>query len=121
MMTTDININLRGLITNSFVEWEGRICAVVFTAGCNWRCPYCHGAPFVTRPEELEPVSVNAVLELIDQQGTWLDGIAISGGEPTLQPGLEDFIAAIKERDIPVKLETNGTRPEVVEELGLDE
>lgn len=110
-------IDIRGLITNSLVEWEGRVSAVVFTAGCNWRCPYCHGWRFVTEPESLKPFSAQDVFALLDTQKGWLDGIVITGGEATLQPGLVDFIRDLKQTGIAVKLETNGTHPEVIEEL----
>lgn len=110
-------MDIRGLIGNSLVEWEGRICAVVFTGGCNWRCPYCHGWRFVVAPEKLEPVPEEKVFDLLRRQNKWLDGVAITGGEPTLQPGLERFIAGIKELGKQVKLETNGTNPAVLRRL----
>ncbi len=110
-------MDIRGLLPNSLVEWEGRVAAVVFTAGCNWRCPYCHGWRFVTEPGSLEPVEAEEVFALIEREAGWLDGLAITGGEPTLQPGLRDFIEAVKRRGAAVKLETNGTRPEVIESL----
>lgn len=110
-------LDLRGLIPTSLNEWEGRIAAVVFTAGCNWRCPYCHGWRFVGEPQSLEPIPPSRVYALLERQRGWIDGVAVSGGEPTLQPGLEGFLREIKARGAAVKLETNGSRPEVVERL----
>ncbi|MBN2713725.1 MAG: anaerobic ribonucleoside-triphosphate reductase activating protein [Planctomycetes bacterium] len=110
-------IDIRGFITNSMVEWENHLCAVVFTARCNWRCPYCHGAPFVTNPDSLAAFEPEQIFEHLAKQKSWLDGIAITGGEPTLQPGLVDFIRDLKATGTAVKLETNGTHPEVIEKL----
>lgn len=109
-------IDLRGFLRSSLIEWEGRVCAVVFTARCNWRCPYCHGAVFVQEPESLQPVTVAEVLAHLRARDGWIDGLAVSGGEPTLQPGLPDFLRAVKAY-VPVKLETNGTHPEVIDAL----
>lgn len=117
MQATMPGIDLRGLISNSLVEWEGHLCAVVFTAGCNWRCAYCHGAPFVEAPQDLAPVDPADVFALLEKQHRWLDGVAITGGEPTLQPGLPAFIREVKATGMKVKLETNGTRPEILEAL----
>ncbi len=112
-------MDIRGLIKSSFNEWEGRISAVVFTAHCNWRCPYCHGAALVLEPDSLPPIPVEEVMAFVKERGDWIDGIAITGGEPTLQPDLPEFIREIKKK-LPVKLETNGTNPQVIKHL-LDE
>jgi len=109
---------LRGFLPVSLNEWENRVSAVVFTPHCNWRCPYCHGWRLVTEPDTLQPFTVETVLEHLESKTGWIDGLVITGGEPTLQPGLIDFIRLIKEDyDLPVKLETNGTHPEVIEKL----
>jgi len=114
---TEVQIDLRGFITNSLVEWEGRVAAVVFTAHCNWRCAYCHGWRFVQEPEALKPVGPEEVFALLERQRGWIDGVAVTGGEPTLQPGLAAFLQEIKAFGVEVKLETNGTRPEVIARL----
>ncbi len=115
--STQTDLDLRGFIKSSLVEWEGRICAVVFTARCNWRCPYCHGRVFVNEPESLPPIPEQDVYDLLEAQRGWIDGVAITGGEPTLQPGLTRFIREIRSRGAAVKLETNGTHPEVIAQL----
>lgn len=109
-------IDIRGLLKSSFNEWEGRISAVVFTARCNWRCPYCHGAHLVENPDSMPQITPEEVYDFLRSRGGWTDGVAITGGEPTLQPGLIDFIRELK-KIMPVKLETNGTHPEVIEKL----
>lgn len=108
---------LKGFLPVSFNEWENRISAVVFTPRCNWRCPYCHGWKLVTEPETLKTVTRDDVFEHLNRQTGWIDGVVVSGGEPTLQPGLADFIREVKALGFQVKLETNGTHPEVIEPL----
>lgn len=110
-------IDLRGFVKSSLNEWEGRIAAVVWTAGCNWRCPFCHAGPLVTAIGELPRVRPEDVFAHLERQGDWIDGVAVTGGEPTLQPGLVDFIRELKRRGAAVKLETNGTAPRVIEAL----
>ena len=112
-----MSIDIRGFIKNSFNEWEGRVAAVVFTAGCNWRCPYCHGVGLVISPKDFPQVSVDEVFASLNENKGWVDDIAITGGEPTLQPGLIDFIQDLKDFGVGVKLESNGTNPDVIETL----
>jgi len=112
-------MDIRGLLRSSFNEWEGRLSAVLFTANCNWRCPYCHGRIMVLEPESLPPVTHAEFFAFLKERRDWLDGVVITGGEPTLQPDLVDFIREVKFYK-PVKLETNGTHPEVIKTL-LDE
>lgn len=111
-----LDIDIRGLLKSSFNEWEGRISAVVFTAGCNWRCAYCHGAKLIEEPQSFPRISPEEVFAFLRERRDWTDGVVITGGEPTLQPGLVDFIREAG-RILPVKLENNGTHPEVVQVL----
>jgi pyruvate formate lyase activating enzyme len=110
-------MDIRGFLPSSLNEWKGRVAAVVFVGGCNWRCPYCHGWRFVKEPQTLKPVPEAEVLAHLEKQEGWIDGLVISGGEPTLQSDLPDFIRKIRLRKIQVKLETNGSRPEAIEKL----
>ncbi|MCX7933637.1 MAG: anaerobic ribonucleoside-triphosphate reductase activating protein [Planctomycetota bacterium] len=110
-------IEIRGFLPASLSEWDGKICAVIFTPRCDWRCPYCHGWRFVCEDPSLPLIEVATVFRHLEQQREWLDGVVISGGEPTLQPHLADFLQAIKERGLAVKLETNGSRPQTIATL----
>jgi anaerobic ribonucleoside-triphosphate reductase activating protein len=100
----------------SFVDWPGRLAAVVFTQGCNLACRYCHN-PGLVAGRAARPVPEDEVLALLAARRGRLDGLVVTGGEPTLQPGLAPFLARVKEAGFAVKLDTNGTRPEVVEAL----
>jgi pyruvate formate lyase activating enzyme len=112
-------MRIGGLQKQSFIDWEGRMVAVVFTQGCNFRCGYCHN-PSLVIPQLIaksDSISEDEVLSFLDSRCGWLDGVVISGGEPTLHPDLKLFIRGIKEMGYPVKLDTNGTNPKLLEEL----
>lgn len=112
--------DMRGFIENSLLEWDNHVASVVIAGGCNLRCPYCHSWRYVTGLSELDRLDTEAVFELLDRQSDWIDGVVFTGGEPTLQPGLETMMRRVKDFEVPIKLHTNGTRPEVVEKLAGD-
>lgn len=108
---------IKGFVETSFVDWRGRIASVIFLGGCNLRCPFCHNAPLVNDPHGLEDLPWGEILERIQALEDWVDGVCITGGEPTLHPRLEDLVAAVGRLGFGVKLDTNGTRPEVLASL----
>lgn len=99
-------------------DYPGRPSAIVFTQGCNFRCPFCHNRHLwpATSSQPATHTS-ETVLAFMAQRKTRLKGIVVTGGEPTLQTGLPSFLSGIKEMGFSVKLDTNGSHPEVVEEL----
>lgn len=106
-------------IKQSFVDWENKICSVVFTKGCNFRCPYCHN-PELVEPklyETKKDISRESIFEHLATRQHWLDGVVISGGEPTLQEGLDEFIRYIKNMGYSIKLDTNGSKPDILKKL----
>lgn len=107
-----------GLVKTSFCDYPGRVSAVVFTQGCNFRCPYCHN-PSTLRCEPCTATGVDsdAVLEHLRSRAGRLEGLVVSGGEPTLQPKLPVFLRQVRSLGYAVKLDTNGSRPDVLEEL----
>ncbi|MCD5401798.1 anaerobic ribonucleoside-triphosphate reductase activating protein [candidate division NPL-UPA2 bacterium] len=110
-------LEIKGFLENSLIEWDGRIASVIFLPHCNFRCPWCHVPDLAFHPENLDTVPFWQVEEAIHRQKSWLDGIVISGGEPTVNPSLPEFIEQIKGWEIPVKLEANGSHPEMLREL----
>lgn len=110
-------MNVRGFLPSSFNEWEGRIAAVVFTGGCNWRCAYCHGARLVRDFASLPEVPAEEIVSTLADRKDWVDGVVVTGGEPTLQPDLENFLRELKNLGFALKLSTNGSHPEVVERV----
>ena len=105
-----------GFIKNSFVDYPNYISAVVFTFGCNFNCWYCHNRRII-EDKSSEVISEEAVLNFLAKRKGFIDGLVISGGEPTLNAELESFIRKVKELGFKVKLDTNGTNPDVVEKL----
>lgn len=108
---------IRGFIESTLLDWEGKVAAVVFLPGCNFRCGYCHARHLVEPTPVAESIPIEAILAAFKRQRGWLDGVVISGGEPTLQPGLLDLIQAFRAEGVAVKLDTNGSRPDVLERL----
>ncbi len=101
----------------SLVDYPGRLAAVVFTPGCNLRCGYCHNRSLIDQAATQEFIEPAEVLDLLMRRRGLLDGLVITGGEPTLQDGLAEFCEQVHAAGLLVKLDTNGTRPSVLEEL----
>ncbi len=107
-------MNIGGFQRFSLIDYPGKICAIVFTQGCNFRCPYCHN-PELVNPKLFEaPIPEKEVLSFLANRRGKLDAVEITGGEPTLQPDLIDFIREIKDIGYLVKLDTNGSKPEIL-------
>ena len=109
-----------GIQKTSLVDFPQKVAAVVFTQGCNFRCGYCHNPSLVLNKKHLDNYKTEDFLEFLKTRLSKLDGVVISGGEPTLQSDLYDFIKEIKQMKFNVKLDTNGTNPDVVEKLFND-
>jgi len=106
---------IKGFLELSFLDWPGKLSGVVFVGGCNFRCPYCQNHPLVLRPQELPDVPLRQVLERLE--GKWIDGVVISGGEPLICADLPDLCRAFRSAGFQVKVETNGSRPAMLERL----
>ncbi len=114
------DIVFTGLQKLTLLDFPGKVACTLFTKGCNMRCPFCHNASLVVRANDQQPYDNGELLEFLKKRFGLLDGVAITGGEPTLWPGLYDFIAELKKIGYEVKLDTNGTRPEVIKSLVTD-
>lgn len=90
---------------------------MIFTGGCNFRCPFCHNPELVLTPDKGETIPFEAIADYLEKKRGWIDGVVITGGEPTIWPDLADLIQAIKALGYPVKLDTNGSNPDVLEDL----
>ncbi len=99
------------------LDWEGKLSLSLFVGGCNFRCPFCHNPELVLSYKELPSVPWEDIEKHLLQRKDWLDGIVIGGGEPTLQPKLLEYLERFKEMGFPVKIDTNGSRPDVLEEI----
>lgn len=112
-------IRIGGLVKQSFVDWDGVLSAVVFTKGCNFRCSYCHNPALVVPAlmRERPDVAESEVFDYLARRRGWLDGVVVTGGEPTLHAGLPAFLERVKALGYRVKLDTNGTNPEMLRQL----
>lgn len=108
---------IAGLDKNSFVDYPGKIAATVFTPYCNLNCYYCHNRILLLSDAGKSQFTVNEVVAFLEKRKGFLDGVVITGGEPTLQEGLKEFIQIVKALGYAVKLDTNGTNPEILKEL----
>mgnify|MGYP004629698995 FL=1 len=108
-------MKILGIEKVSFVDYEGKMCATIFTGGCNYRCPFCHNGGIVL--DKYKEISEDDILEYLRSRKGLLDAVTISGGEPTLQPDLKQFIIKVKKLGFLVKLDTNGTNPAVLIDL----
>lgn len=108
---------IKGYLPTSLLEWPGKISAVVFLPGCNFRCPFCHNKDLVLSPQELPTIPEEEVLTDLEKRKKWIDGVVFTGGEPTLTADLVDFLGKVKDLGFLTMMETNGTKPEVLEKL----
>ncbi|MEW6258457.1 MAG: anaerobic ribonucleoside-triphosphate reductase activating protein [Thermodesulfobacteriota bacterium] len=113
-------MNIAGLQKHSLIDYPGKIACVVFFAGCNFRCPYCHNADLV-RGGAVDPMNLDRFWKFLEKRRGFLEGVVISGGEPTLQEEISAFCRKIREMGFSVKLDTNGSRPDVVAKLIADD
>ena len=111
-------ISVKGFIETSFVDWTDKISSMIFLPSCNFKCPYCHNPELVLEPHTLLDINIDDILERLKKFEGWIDGVCITGGEPTIHKRLPDFIRYIRSKvDMLVKLDTNGTNPEMLEHL----
>jgi pyruvate formate lyase activating enzyme len=108
---------IAGLQKTSLIDYPGNICATVFLWGCNMRCPFCHNPELVEWRGVEMSISSTQFLEFLHRRLNVLDGVCVTGGEPTLQVELMDLLRRIKAFGLKVKLDTNGTNPEMLQEL----
>ena len=109
-------MKISGLQKLTLLDYPGKMACTVFTYGCNFRCPFCHNAMLVTE-ENSDSISEDEFFTFLKKRQGILDGVCISGGEPTLQKDLAEFIGKIKAMGYAVKLDTNGSKPEVLRNL----
>jgi pyruvate formate lyase activating enzyme len=110
-------VQIGGLQKLSLIDYPGTLAAVIFTQGCNMFCPYCHNPQLVYPYLFEKTLNENEILHFLKKRQNLLKGVVMTGGEPTLQNDLYNFIKQIKNLKLLVKLDTNGTNPEILQEL----
>lgn len=109
-----------GFNKTTLLDYPGRVACTIFLGGCNLRCPFCQNGALVMEADTQPGYSQDEILAFLKKRKGILDGVCVSGGEPTLSAGLPDFLHEIKNLGYDVKLDTNGSRPSVVKKLAAD-
>ncbi len=117
-------IEIKGFLETSFSDWPGKLCSVLFLPACNFRCPYCQNHPLVFHPERYATIPLEDILDRLHFLGNWIDGVCLTGGEPSLHADLPVLVREIKRHRFLVKLDTNGSNPQrlgnLIEAEGVD-
>lgn len=110
-------MTIHGINKLTLLDYPEHMAALLFTGGCNMRCPFCHNASLVLDPSSQPVIPENEIFEFLVKRRGVLEGICISGGEPTLQHDLPDFMAKLRKLGYCIKLDTNGTNPQMLSSL----
>lgn len=110
-------MNLKGLHKTSLIDFPGKISTILFTGGCNFSCHYCHNPELAANAPSLPIISNADAINFINKRRHLIDGVTISGGEPTLATNLIPFLKEIKEMDLAIKLDSNGSKPDIIKTL----
>lgn len=110
-------MQIHGLNKTTLLDYPEHVAATVFTGGCNFRCPFCHNKDLVLNPTGQPVLEEEEVLAFFKKRKGIITGVCVTGGEPTLQPDLKEFLGKVKEIGLSVKLDTNGYRPEILMDL----
>ncbi len=108
---------IKGLQKTSLIDYPGKLASVIFVGGCNFRCPFCHNAEIVLNPDKMPDISEEETLKFLESRKKWVEGVVLTGGEPTIHKDLPYFIEKIKKLGYPVKLDTNGTNNVMLRQL----
>ncbi len=113
-------MHIKGIQKTSLIDYPGKICTTIFTGGCNFRCPYCHNPELVEGHDKVPTISFDELFQILDARHKLVDALCVGGGEPCLNERLPELLRKVKEKGVFVKLDTNGTRPDMIRKL-LDE
>ena len=111
-----MNFPIKGFQKTSMIDYPGKMCSIVFFADCNFRCPFCQNPDLITK-KDLPEIDQDMIFKYLESRKKWIDGVCITGGEPTLHRELSDFCKRLKAGGFLVKLDTNGTNPNMIEQL----
>jgi len=110
-------MEIKGFIGISLSDWDGKVSSVVFLPGCNMRCPFCYNKGLVLHPEEMPTILQKQIESYLESNRKWIDGVVVTGGEPTLQANLPLLCEKMKKIGFGVKVDTNGTNPAMIRRL----
>lgn len=110
-------MTINGMQKLTLLDYPGNVACLIFTQGCNFRCPFCHNSGLLDMNNNCEKIDEKEVFKYLEKRKGLLDGVCISGGEPLLQKDIEDFIRKVKDLGYKVKLDTNGSSPKKLKQL----
>ncbi len=113
-------IQVHGFQKLTLLDYPGRLACTIFLGRCNFRCPFCHNAGLVLAPEQEPTVPMEEIMETLRKRRGILDGVCITGGEPTVSRELPEIVKEIKKLGYAVKLDTNGTNPDMVKTMAKE-
>ena len=119
-LAADMKLDIFGFIENSFVDWDGMITSIIFLPRCNFRCPFCHNKELVSDWKSLDDRRVDSrdVIDVLRKNKEWIDGLTVTGGEPTLHvDALIPFLETVRKTGIKIKIDTNGANPSALKKL----
>lgn len=110
-------MKIAGFIRTTLLDWDGKVACTIYLAGCDFRCPYCHNKDIVLNSDTVEEMDEEKIMDYIRDNADFLDGVVISGGEPTLNKDLSRLIRRIRDMGLKIKIDTNGCHPDVLDDL----
>ena len=109
---------IKGIQKTSLIDYPDKMSTVIFTGGCNMRCPFCQNPELILGQKKFPDLDEDKIIEFIKQRKMWIDGICVTGGEPLIYPDIIELMKKIKkETELPIKLDTNGLNPELLKEI----
>jgi len=113
-------MEIKGFIDASFSDWDGKVSSVIFLPMCSFRCPFCYNKSLVLHPEAMPTIACDRIMKYLEENRKWIDGVVITGGEPTNSKDLPNLCSDLKTLGFPVKVDTNGTNPAMINKLIKD-
>jgi pyruvate formate lyase activating enzyme len=110
-------MQIKGFISLSLSDWDSKVCSVIFLPGCNFRCPFCYNKSLVVQHEKMSTIAQDQIEKNLETNRKWIDGVVVTGGEPTIHQDLPVLCNEMKKMGYQVKVDTNGTHPEMIGEL----
>lgn len=111
-------MEIKGFVKTSLVDWDGKVASVIFLPFCNFDCGFCHSSELAKNSKKLPNIFLKQILDFLEKKVGWVDGVVITGGEPTLhKKGLVDLVKKIKNLGYKIKLDTNGSDPDLLKEM----
>lgn len=112
-----MSLGIKGFTPTSLIDWPGKIAAVIFFPGCNFRCHYCYNPEFIKNPETIKDIDEKAIFDYLEKKKKWLDGVVFLGGEPTAHKNFYRALKKIKNLGLEIALHTNGTTPKILNNI----